>query len=900
MFRKPHRSDPDFNEEVQAHLRIEAERLIEEGMDRKEAVAAAQRVFGNVTSTRERFYEARRWMWLDHFTRDIRYALRQVRRSPVSTVTIILSLALGIGVNTAIFSLADQALLRVLPVDKPEALVLLDWNGRFVGHGRGSGNLLPHPFFRELREENDVFTDMFARHPTDVHLSIGNESEPVSGELVSGSYFSTLGVQPALGRLLTDADDLQPGAHSVVVLAYDYWQTRLGGNPEIVGQRVLVNDFPMTVVGVAQQGFHGVDWSGVPAIWIPTMMQRQATAGWESLSNRRERWLHVFGRLKPGIDLEHAEARLQPWFKAHLRADTEREGWPLVTAQQMTEYMASSLDVLPAEHGRSNMQRQIEQPLLILLAATGLILLLACLNVANLSIARALARRRATALRAALGASRGRIITEQLVESAVLAAAGGVLGAVLAPSVSRVFLSLLPQQGSALSADLDVRVLLFALAITALTTLLFGGVPALYAASVRPVNALKEQSSAVTGGLGVRKALVVGQCALALILLIGAGLFVRTLGTFRAQGPGFPTSNLLMFRVDPLRDGYDAAKSKPLVRRLLTEIEALPDVEQAGVAVYEILTEGAWKNPVTVESTQRLVTEEDIPMNAVSAGFFDTLGVPVTRGRNFDERDARDDSDGRSRDWRGGLRSVIVNDEFVKRYLPHVDPIGARLGIGGGPDTEPDIEIVGVINTYHNRSLRQPEGEVFFSLWERSVELGTFYVRSRSSSEAAARSIRGAVRRIDPTLTVLSLRTIDDQLDRLLVTERLLATLAGAFAVVATLLAMIGLYGVLSFSAARRTKEMGIRLALGASRWAAGGLIVREAAVLAVAGLAIAIPASWALGRLIEHQLFGVRAMDAMTMVAAAAVLLLVCLAASASAARKAGTVSPLEALRSE
>ncbi|MPY91260.1 MAG: FtsX-like permease family protein [Luteitalea sp.] len=895
MFRKQNRSDHDFSEEIQAHLQIEADRLVQEGMERQEAMAAARRAFGNETRSRERFYESSRWMWLDHLTRDLQYALRQVRRSPVSAATIILSLALGIGANTAIFSLADQALLRVLPVEKPEELVLLEWDGSFVGDWNGNGNMLSHPLFRELRDENDVFTDMFARHPEDVHLSTGEQSAPVRADIVSGSYFSTLGVQPALGRLLSDADDLQPGAHSVVVLSYDFWQTRFGADPEIVGTRVFVNDFPMTVVGVAQQGFDGVDWSDVPALWIPTMMQRQATAGWEALSNRRVAWLHVFGRLKPGISREQAEARLGPWFKAYLRADTKREGWPTLTDQQMKEYLASNLDVRPAAHGRAKLRGQLEQPMLILLAATGLVLLLACLNVANLSLARTLARRRATALRAALGASRWRIVTEHLIESAVLAAAGGVLGALLAPFISGAVLSFLPEQGAALSAALDVRVLLFALAVTVLTTLLFGVAPALYAASVRPVNALKEQSSAVTGGLGVRKTLIVGQFALALILLIGAGLFARTLGTLRAQGAGFPTTNLLMFRVAPKHDGYDGAETRPLLRRLLAEIEALPDVGRVGAAVLNIVTRGAWSEVVTVESKERIVTD-DVPMNGVSADFFDALGVPVTRGRPFnDEHDALDDSD---TDY--AMRSAIVNEEFVRRYIPDGNPIGARLGIGDRPDTVTDIEIVGVVGTYRNRSLREPEGEVFVPMWERPAGGGTFYVRSRSSSAAAARAIRAAVNRIDPTLTILSLRTIDDQLDRMLVNERLLATLAGAFALVATFLAMIGLYGVLSFAAARRTKEIGIRLALGAPRWSAGGMIVREAAMLAVLGLAIAIPASWALGRLIENQLFGVRPMDATTMAGAAAVLALVCLGASIVPARKAVSVSPLETLRSE
>ncbi len=434
--------------------------------------------------------------------------------------------------------------------------------------------------------------------------------------------------------------------------------------------------------------------------------------------------------------------------------------------------------------------------------------------------------------------------------------------------------------------------LLFAFATAVLTALVSAVAPSLYATSVQPVIALKQQSTAVAGGLNLRKALVAGQFALALILLIGAGLFARTLATLRARGPGFPTTNLLMFQVDPLSDGYDQAKSTPLMRRLLVAVRQLPEVEQAGLSGYEMLRGGGWNNPVTIQSGQRTVTE-DIGMNAVSPGFFAALGARVTRGRDFDDRDTRDDGG-------DGTRPVIVNEEFVKRYLKSWDPLSSRLGIGDKPDTVAGAQIVGVVRSFHDFDLRKPEAQVFFPWVQVGWWPGTFYVRSRSSSQAAVRSIRAAIARIDPALTVLSLRTIDDQLDRMLTNERMLAALAGGFAAVATLLAMIGLYGVLSFSAASRTREIGIRLALGAPRWSAGGLIIREAAVLALAGLAVAIPVSWALGRFVENQLFGVRPMDAISIAGAAAVLAIVCLAASAVPARRAGSVSPLETLRSE
>lgn len=899
MIRRTARDDEDFALEIRAHLELEAEQLIEEGVDRKEAMNIARRAFGNVTQVRERFYESNRRMWLDHLVRDLRYALRQMRQSPASTTTIIASLALGIGLNTAIFSLADQTLVRALPVSAPAELVQLHWNGEFVAAGMGSvgpGSLIPFPLYEDLRADNDVFVDLFARTPAEVHVRVGDQSEAIQAEIVTGSYFATLGVRPALGRLIAEADDQHPDAHPLTVLSYDYWQRRFGADPEVLGTQVRINNHPMTVIGVAQQGFRGTDWSTAPAIWLPMAMKARATWGWSGVDERRSRFAHVFARLAPGVEREGAASMLHPWFKSYLRADTEREGWPAVTETQLGAYMASVLEVRPGSQGQARLGEMVRQPMLILLAATALIFLLACLNVANLSFARALACRRATALRSALGASRQRIVAEQLIESALLATLGCTLGALLAPAVSRIALSFLEQQGAGslgLESALDGRMLLFALAITALTTLISGAAPAFYAASIRPVDALKQQASGVAGGMGLRKVLVVGQFVLALILLIGAGLFARTLGSLRTQGPGFSTTHLMMFRVSPISDGFEREVAKSLMSRLLESLENVSEVEKAGVAGWEMLARGGWNNPVTLLTSERIVTDRSIPMNAVSAGFFDALGAPIVKGRDFDFRDAFEEPG-----W--NLRSVIVNEAFLESYLPSGDPIGARLGIGNGPDVVADIEIVGVVQTFQDFQLRETEPQVFFSFWERSVREGTFYVRTRIPSEVAIQSIRAAVAEVDPTLTLLSMRTIDDQLDRMLGNERMLATLAGAFAILATVLAMLGLYGVLSFSAERRTKEIGIRLALGARRWAAGGLIVKEALTLAAIGLVIGLPVAFALGRLVESQLFGVQPLDTPTFLGAVAALALVCLIASAFPAQKVGSLNPLDVLRNE
>jgi len=823
---------------------------------------------------------------------DLKHSGRGLLRDRAFTLVAVLSIALGVGANSAVFSLVDQVLFRLLPVREPHRLVLLSWNGSFVGPGWGSDNLLPHPLFRDLKRDNQVFEGVFARFPTSVYLSAEGGPEPVQAELVSGSYFPVLGVGAAVGRVFGESDDEHPGEHPVIVVSYDHWENRMGADPEVVGRKVLVNNHPMTVVGVAAAGFRGIDRGDVPAVWIPLMMKRQATPEFDWLDNRRGRFLHVFGRLKSGTSLEQAKAGLQPWFKAMLEEDTRRDGWPNVGEEQRRAFLASTLDVLPAAQGRSDLRQAMERPLLVLAAATGLVLLLACLNVASLCLARASVRQRDTAVRSALGASRGRLIREQLLQAGLLAIGGGLLGVALAPSATQALISFFPEKAD-VRTDVDARVFMFTMAVTVFTGVLFGLLPALRASRTPPALVLKEQSATVAGGVGLRKALVVGQIALALVLLIGAGLFVRTLSALRAQGPGYPTTNLLMFRVDPGRAGHSPERAKPLLRELLAALRGLPDVESAAFSVATLLSGGSWNQRMTIESPGRSTTEDTVHCNAISPGFFTTLGASIAAGRDFDDRDATDATVG---PLVGGFRSAIVNEKFVSRYLPGRNPLGARLGLGTNADTKVDMEIVGVVKTFHYRGLRSAEEQAFFPAFAG----GTYYLRTRTHSPAAFGSIRAAVRKVDPALTVEGLRTIDDQLDRVLLTERMLATLASAFAVLATVLVVIGLYGVMSFVVTQRTREIGIRIALGASRGGAVLLVLRDAGLLIVGGLAIAIPAVWSLARIVESQLFGVRPLDGATIAAAVGLVILVALAASALPAHRASTVNPTEALRAE
>jgi predicted permease len=831
---------------------------------------------------------------LDLFRYDVKHALRGLLRDRSFTAVAVLSIGLGVGANAAIFSLVDQALMRRLPVREPDRLVLLSWNGSAMSYGWGSGNLLSNPFFRDLKAENQVFEGVFARHPTNALFSIDGPPEPVNTEIVSGSYFPVLGVKPALGRLLEESDDVTPGGHPVVALSYDYWKNRLGGRTDVVGKKALLNNHPMTIVGVSAPGFRGVDFGEMPAVFVPIMMKKEATPDFDWLLDRRGVWLHVFGRLKPGVSPEQAAGGLQPWFNRVKENDTREKGWPAASPDQLKRYFASKLDVLPAASGRSDLRRRLEQPLMVLLAATGLVLLLACLNVANLSLARAFARRRETALRLAIGASRPRVVRELLVQSALLAIAGALLGMVLAPLVTSGLISFLPDAVD-LSTAIDQRVFLFALLAAVGTGVLFGLMPAVQASRTQPAFALKEDARTVAGGLGLRKALVVGQIGLALVLLVGAGLFVRTLRNLRSQGPGFATTNLVSFFVNPGRTGYDEPRGRRVILDLLEQVRALPEVESASLCSAMLLSGGSWNQRLTIESDHRFTTDRSVHIAAVSPGFFATLGTPILAGRDFDERDARAED---AKDPK--FRSVIINERMARRYFNGKNPLGARIGFGNQPDTKAEAQIVGVVKTFSYRGIRNEDDEMFAPFLEGTSRGIGFYVRTRAASGAAFAALRAAAQRVDAAVPVTDIRTVDAQLDRSLSNERLLAMLATAFASLAILLAVVGLYGVTSFVVSRRTREIGIRLALGAPRGAALWMIVRDTALMVAVGVAIAVPAVFGLGRLVQSQLFGVQAMDVATIAAAAALVAFVALVAAALPARRAVRVSPIEALRYE
>jgi predicted permease len=885
-------------EEMEFHIQSMIDELVAQGMSKPEARAAAHRKFGNLTQKSEDARDIWLTRWLRDFVYDLRFSARSFLRSPSFAATAVLSLALGIGATTAIYSLVDQVVLHPLPVDHPERLVLIDWNGEWAGGGFGSYNLMPYPICRDLQQQKQFFDGVLCRAATTINLSTGGESRPTAAEVVSGTYFSVLGVNPALGRLLTIDDDQVPGASPVVVLSYDFWKNQFGHSPDIINQKVLVNHYPMTVVGVAAAPFRGIDVGEVPSLWIPAAMSAQAFPGFTTMLDRRTFWMQILGHLRADVSLVQARAGLQPWFSAMLKEDTRRAGFPKVTPEQMREFLASTLEMTPAPQGHSILRRKWSEPLWFLFAATAVLLGLACLNVAGLFLARGSARGREISTRLALGASPGRIGRQLLADSMLLALGGGSLGIILAPIAMRTLIAFLPRDAAAnaLQSAIDSRLLLFSFLVSVAAGVLSGFAPALQAGRKSLISSLRERGGTAFGGFRLRKMIVTLQIAFTLILVTGAALFVRTLTGLLAKGPGFDTSRLISFGIAPVLSGHSPSEASRLVQSIQAEIHALRSTRNSAVTQLQLLTGGSWNNPMTIQTDQRMTTDRDVHLNTVTPGFFATLGTRIVAGRDFAEHDTLPMSG-------GGRRTAVVNEAFARRYFGGHSPLGALICEGSGPDARPDIEIVGVVANFSYRGIREENDQAYFPIvWqEPNFNQGAnFYVRVQGSREAAYDSIRGIVRNADPSLPITYFRTLEDQVNRSLNTERMLAALSGSFGMLALMLSLVGLYGVMSFLVTQRTREIGIRLALGATRLSAIWLVLGDALVMIAGGIGIALPCVWGLGRLVESQLYVVKPTDPVTILTATLVLCSTALGAAFIPAHRASAVNPTDALRFE
>jgi predicted permease len=891
-------ADQEIADEVSHYVEESESALIAKGLSPEEARRAARLELGSATAIRE---QVRSYGWentMGGILADFKFALRTLRRSPLFTLIAVLSLALGIGANTAIFSLMDQLLLRLLPVKDPESLVMLSQRGTNMG-GNDGERANSYPIYQDYQRRADAFSEVFCQKMSEgVALTVDNETELVSAEVVSGNYFTALGVKPAIGRVFNSAEDDQVyKGHPVVALSYDYWMTRFSGDRNVVGKKVLVNNHPMTIVGVSAAGFSGVDPARSPKIRVPILMLPMVNPGWEStLGARRLQWVRLFARLKPGYTVESAQASLQVLFTQIRQYEAtlpEAKDW---SARSRERFLKATVVVEKAATGYSQLRNSFSKALVVLMCMVGIVLLIACANVASLLIARAVARQKEIAVRLSIGASQGQLVRQLLVESLVLAVAGGTLGILLAVWITKGLLSLLPTGNAVLmlSANPNARILLFNIGLTLLTGLIFGIAPAFRATRLDLWSTLKDAVGSVAGTSGavrVRKVLVTAQVALSFLLLFGAGLFVQSLQNLRDTKSGFENiEHLLSFRVDPSLNGYDLQRAKRFHQELLERIRALPGVQSGGYARAAVLAGSAWGDGMLVEGHAAKEGENThAQVNFVSPGYFRTMGVPLLEGRDFDERDVSETR-----------RVCLVNRTFAEHYFPGSSAVGRHIGSAILRNGKVDVEIVGVAeNALYNGPREGSRRQVFFAEpQERYLSGKTFYVRTNLDSKQMFGAINNAVKKLDPRVAASEVRTLDSQLDHILLTERLIAMMSAGFGALATLLASIGLYGVMAFVVARRTKEIGVRLALGAMRGSVVWLVMREVLLLLGLGLAVGIPAALALGRFISAQLYGVKEND--PWVAGIAVILLSFIAAMAGwvPARRASRIDPLHALR--
>jgi predicted permease len=815
-------------------------------------------------------------------------------------------MALGIGANTAVFTLADQVLLRLLPVRNPQELVQVTFEGSQYGSSWGDGTELSYPIYTELRDQSDVFTGMFCRFSYGLHVGDGSFTERVSGELVSGTYFPVLGVAAALGRTLTPEDDRTPGGHPVAVLSHAYWSSRFARDTSIVGRAIVVNGHSYTVVGVAQAGFEGIELGRAARVFLPITMKAQLTPGWSGLDQRLMRWVRVFARLRPGVTRQAAAAALQPVFRARLEADLADPDFRSAPDSLRQRYRENRIVVNPGGQGPSRLRKEMIAPLWVLMGTAAGVLLIACANVANLLLAHGAARQREMAMRRALGASRFRLARQLLVESVLLALTGGLAGIVIAafgaPLMLRFFAD--PDAPLPVSTSPDLRILAFTFAVSTLTGILFGLTPALRASRPDLGRTLKDHSNRLASGgqARLRKALVAFQIAVSLLLVIGAGLFLRTLDNLLAVNVGFDAQRLISFTVDPALNGYSPRKTKELSKAILERLNAAPGVGGASLASTRLLEGNQWTSDFSIEG-YRHGTDEDMEQNCNTVGpaYFRSMGIPLLMGREFDGRDERleelsDDELDRQ------YRVAIVNERFAKKYFADRDPIGRRMGFGTNPGQPTPIEIVGVVADSKYTGVRDDvQRQVFFPFLESARPRGfSVYVRTSHPPPVMFSAVRRIVKELDANLPVERMNTLSRQVSESVRRERMLATLSGIFGALATLLAVVGLYGVLSYTVTRRTSEIGLRMALGARTIDVTWMVVREVLAIAAAGVAMALVAAFWVRRLVASQLYGVAATDPLTTASALAILAAVSLLAGLVPTWRAATVEPSVALRHE
>jgi predicted permease len=911
----------ELDDELRFHIDTKTDENIAAGMTPDEARYAALRAFGNPGLKREDARTTWGWNWLEHLGQDLRYGLRAMRQSRGFTAVAVLSLALGIGANTAIFSLIDAVLLKTLPVQDPQRLVALHWAAQswpevisglsgtmYNDAGRTASPSFSYPLYEQLRSQNHVFSNVLAMSGNNSQLNVGYRGEPgrAEGELVSGTFFDTLGVQPALGRSLSPDDD-RADSSPAAVISYGYWDRRFGRDPAIVGKTITLNSVPFTVVGVSPPEFFGVQPGTAVEVWVPLHQQPRVEPRWSprvsaastarsSLFEARKRWWVVMvARLRPGVSEQQARAEgeliLQQSIAPDVKAGTKSGGLPHV-------------ELTAGSKGLDDLRRQFSRPLAILMAVVGLVLLIACANVANLLLARAASRQKEMAVRLAIGAGRSRLIRQLLTESVLLAAVGGALGLVLAFWSTDLLVAFMSSGRDPvhLTVRPDPWVLGFTAAVSILTGILFGLSPALRSTRLDLTPALKQSGGKEPGTApgrharrhGIGRTLVVAQVSLSLLLLVGAGLFVRTLTNLEDVNAGFNERNLLLFGINPLQDGYKGQRLAEFYQELLRRVASQPGVRSVSMSGATLIGGGMSSLETFIQGYPPSQSDKDGGVSAynndVGPNFFETLGIPLVLGRTIQDTDTA-----------ASPKVVVVNEEFARQFLGG-SPVGRRLGFDGKKSSG-DYEIVGVVaGAKYDDLRREVPPTVYMATLQEPADLGAmhFEVRTAGDPNQMIAAMRRVAQGMDNNLALYDVRSQMEQINETLFQERLFARLTGFFGLLALLLGCIGVYGVMAFAVNRRTREIGIRMALGASRSGIMGMVLSETLVLVAVGIALGILGALEATRLISSLLFGLKPNDPLTIAGAA--LLMVAAAAFAGyvPARRASQVDPMVALRYE
>ena len=897
MLLQRRQADADLEEEIRLHVELRAQQKIKAGLSPEDARHAAARRFGNPTLVKERSHNVWGWQWLEYFLQDIGYGLRAMMRTKGITIVALLSLALGIGANTAIFSLLDAVMLRSLPVQKPQELVLFG-DGRAAGSTdglpSGSIRLFSYPFYREISQTNDVFSGVTAVDSIEFTAQgtfAGGSREMMHCDLVSGTFFSVLGLRPVLGRLLTEEDDKAPGSGPVAVISYGWWERRMGKDPSVIGKAIQFGTYAYTVVGVAPQEFFGTTVGQSPDFWIPLSMEKEVSPGWNGLDDKFFQSLYLIARLKPGVTVGQATANLnlllQQILHGYVGAQSSQKDLATITEAR--------IELTSVERGLSRLRRRFSLPLEILMTIVVLVLLIACANIANLLLARGTARTREIAVRMAIGASRSRMVLQLLTESFLLALMGAALGVALAWRAGELLLRM--ATGSVQSATVTVtpnlRVLLFTLLLTCFTTLLFGMAPTLRATRLNLTSSLKDGRGMTSSPsrMSLARMLIVSQIAVSLILLVAAALFVRSLINLTNVDTGFDKQNVLVFQIDEYAAGFEQdARLEALLQQIEERVQSLPGVHAASFSFFTF-NQGEWSTDVVLQGIPRAQeNSHDVLNNVVGPGFFATMGLPVIAGRGFNAHDVE-----------SAPKVALINETMAQQYFPGVSAVGRRFGLGDDPERSGDIEIIGVVKNAKYVALEEkPQPAAYFVHTQHQQYLPNFLVRYSGDSRQIISAVRSAIAEVNRNVPINGIATLAEQVDESTANQRLIAQLSAFFGLLAVLLVCIGMYGLMSYAVARRTNEIGVRMALGAGRFNVLWLVLREIMTLAGIGLVVGVPLTLAGSRMVASMLYGLSPWDPLSLLAAVCLLTAIATLAGYLPARRASLVDPAIALRDE